>query len=272
MLEHNKALADVQSSPDFREIAVDRVGVKGVKHPIFVPEKSGRVQATTGTFTLLVDLPKEVRGAHMSRFLEVLGEHTGGDFAPMNRNSVASILNDLRARLKSNSARLEVRFTFFRQKVAPVSGSVGMMAYECGFTGNTDIEDEFQILVTCPVATLCPCSKAISDVGAHNQRGYVSVSITPSPEAAGGEIWLEDVIDMIEQSGSAPLYPVLKRVDEKFVTEQAYRNPRFVEDVVREIALRFDRTDSIKAYRIEVENHESIHDHNAYAFLERVKF
>ncbi len=256
------ALADVQNSVDSRNIAIDRVGVRGVRYPIEVMERGGGLQRTPGTFTLLVDLPEEYKGTHMSRFLEVLGEQTG----PIGGDTIARILGNLRSRLRSKSARLEVRFTLFREKAAPVTERVGMMAYECGFIGTTDPECPLQLLVVCPISTLCPCSKEISDYGAHNQRGYVTATIAPQ-----GPLWFEDVIDMIEQSASAPLYPVLKRIDEKFVTELAYDNPRFVEDVVREVAIRFDRTAAIRSYQVEVENHESIHDHNAYAYIQRTK-
>jgi GTP cyclohydrolase I len=254
-------LVDVQSSADSRNIAIDKVGVRVVKFPIDLKEKGGGTQRTVGTFTLVVDLPQEFKGTHMSRFLEVLGEHRG----PISGETIPTILRKLREVLKSKSAQMEVRFTLFREKVAPVTKKTGMMGYQCGFNASTE-SDEFELIVTCPVTTLCPCSKEISQYGAHNQRGYVRVKLRPD-----GLLWLEDVIDLIEQSGSAPLYPVLKRPDEKFVTELAYDNPRFVEDVVREVALRFDRLSSVCAYEIEVENHESIHDHNAYAFISRTK-
>jgi GTP cyclohydrolase IB len=198
----------------------------------------------------------------MSRFLEVLGEHNH-DLSP---ETIPTILDRLREKLDADTAHLEVRFTLFREKAAPVTGKVGMMGYECGFSAWGGTRDCFNLLLTVPVATLCPCSKEISSYGAHNQRGYVTVRVQPK-----GILWLEDVIDMIEACGSTPLYPVLKRPDEKWVTERAYDNPRFVEDMVREVALKFDQDDRVVSYEIEVENHESIHDHNAYAFLARTK-
>lgn len=255
-------LVDIQNSADDRNIAIDRVGVRKVKYPMYVRERDNGTQHTVGTFSLAVDLPRHFKGTHMSRFLEVLGQHNHD----LNSETIPQILDCLLERLDAAVAHLEVRFTFFREKAAPVTGKVGMMGYECGFIASGGKQTEFKLQLTVPVTTLCPCSKEIADRGAHNQRGYVSVKIEPD-----GLLWLEDVIDIIEACGSAPLYPVLKRPDEKFVTEQAYDNPRFVEDMVREVALAFDRHPNVAAYEIEVENHESIHDHNAYAYLARSK-
>ncbi len=256
-------LVDIQSSQDERNIPIDRVGVRNVKYPMYVRERDNGPQYTHGIFTLTVDLPREFKGTHMSRFLEVLGEHN----RDLSVETIPGILAKLREKLNADTAHLEVTFKLFREKAAPVTGKTGMMAYDCGFSAWGGAKDCFELLLTVPVTTLCPCSKEISEFGAHNQRGYVTVRIKPQGET----LWLEDVIDIIEACGSAQLYPVLKRPDEKFVTEQAYQNPRFVEDMVREVALAFDREDRIKAYEIEVENHESIHDHNAYAFLKREK-
>jgi GTP cyclohydrolase I len=255
-------LVDIQSSPDTRNIPIDKVGVRNVKYPINVRERDNGVQRTVGTFTLTVDLPREFKGTHMSRFLEVLGRHSsdiGGDTIP-------GILDELRDRLNAETAELEVKFVLFREKAAPVTGKKGMMGYECGFSASGGVHEDFQLYLNVPVTTLCPCSKEISDFGAHNQRGYVQLHIKPK-----GILWLEDVIDIVEASASSPLYPVLKRPDEKFVTEQAYLNPRFVEDIVREVAVRLDAHPNVVSYTVEVENHESIHDHNAYASIHRTK-
>lgn len=257
-----KPLVDIQASADARNIPIDRVGVRDVKYPIHVRERDNGPQQTVGRFTLTVDLPREYKGTHMSRFLEVLGEHNHD----MSAESIPTILDALRSKLQAETAHLEVRFTFFREKAAPVTGKKGMMGYECGFSAAGGKESRFELLLTVPVTTLCPCSKEISTFGAHNQRGYVSVRVRPN-----SLIWLEEVIDLIEACGSAPLYPVLKRPDEKYVTELAYQNPRFVEDMVREVALRLDADSRVDGYEIEVENHESIHDHNAYAFIRRDK-
>ncbi len=255
-------LVDIQSSADSRNIAIDKVGVRKVKYPMHVKERDNGSQQTVGEFTLTVDLPKEFKGTHMSRFLEILSEHRHD----ISGDSIPNVLAKLREKLNAETAHLEVKFTLFRSKAAPVTGKEGMMGYECGFEASGGKTNSFWLHLVVPVTTLCPCSKEISEFGAHNQRGYVTVKVKPK-----GMLWLEDVIDMIEKAGSAQLYPVLKRPDEKFVTEQAYQNPRFVEDMVREVALAFDGEDRIDAYEIEVENHESIHDHNAYAYLARNK-
>lgn len=262
MVDAKLPLVDVQNSHDDRNISIDRVGVRKVKYPMHVRERDNGPQHTVGEFTLTVDLPKHFKGTHMSRFLEVLAEHNHD----VSSETMPEILSKLRERLLAETAQIGVRFTYFREKAAPVTGKVGMMGYDCGFEATGGAVNEFWLILCVPVTTLCPCSKEISEFGAHNQRGYVSVKVKPR-----SMLWLEDVIEMIEGTGSAQLYPVLKRPDEKFVTEQAYKNPRFVEDMVREVALKFDQDDRVAAYEIEVENHESIHDHNAYAFLKREK-
>lgn len=268
-------LVDIQNLVDSRDIAIDKVGVRRVKHPLHVRAREGGVQHSVGEFSLTVDLPREFKGTHMSRFLEVLGERAHD----VSAETIPAILAELRTRLNARTAHLEVRFTLFREKAAPVTGKTGMMGYEVGFDaqggdgqGGVDgASDRFLLNLVVPVATLCPCSREISAYGAHNQRGYVTVQVEPDPAYNGGFLWLEDVIDLIEAAGSAPLFPVLKRPDEKWVTERAYDTPRFVEDLVREVALAFDAHPGIRAYTIEVENHESIHDHNAYAYLARTK-
>lgn len=263
LISADQVLADIQATPDERRIPIDQVGVRRVKYPIQIRERDNGLQSTVGEFSLTVDLPQEFKGTHMSRFLEVLSEHNH-DLSP---DTIPHVLARLQEKLHAETAHLTVSFTLFREKSAPVTGKKGMMGYECGFTASAGRTADLAIHVTVPVATLCPCSKEISDYGAHNQRGYVSVNVWPGPTAA--TLWLEDLIEMIESAASSPLYPVLKRPDEKFVTEQAYDNPRFVEDMVREVAIRFDRDSRIAKYRIEVENHESIHDHNAFAMVER---
>lgn len=257
-------LVDVQSTPDGRRIPIDRVGVRKVLYPITLSERDNGSQDTVGSFTLTVDLPQEFKGTHMSRFLEVLGEHNHD----ISSNTIPNVLAKLRERLNAETSYLDVQFTYFRERKAPVTGKVGMMGYECGFSASGGKIEDFVIHVVVPVTTLCPCSKEIADRGAHNQRGYVRASVRPNGH---GVLWIECIIDLIEACGSAPLYPVLKRPDEKFVTEQAYDTPRFVEDMVREVSLAFDGEPRIRSYEIEVENHESIHAHNAYACVKREK-
>jgi len=256
------ALVDIQASKDNRNIAIDKVGVRNVKYPIEVLDREHGRQHTIGSFTLTVDLPKHFKGTHMSRFLEVLNENR----SEVSVKAIPVILQGLRERLDAERAHIDVSFLFFRRKKAPVTGKCGMMEYECRFMAEQNSETDFVMEVIVPVTTLCPCSKEISAYGAHNQRGYVTARLK-----FNGMVWIEEIIDMIEECGSAPLFPVLKRPDEKWVTEHAYDNPRFVEDMVREVAIAFDNDSRITWYEIEVENHESIHAHNAYATLVRQK-
>lgn len=255
-------LADMQNSRDERNIAIDRVGVRNITYPIRVLDRKNVVQHTVGTFTLTVDLPSHFKGTHMSRFLEALNE-SGGE---LSVNNIPSLLGDLKARLHASRAHLDVEFMFFLNKPAPVTGKPGVMGYKCRFIADQGQETDFVLQIEVPVTTLCPCSKEISQYGAHNQRGYVTVQVRTKDM-----VWIEDVIEMIESRASAPLFPVLKRPDEKYVTELAYENPRFVEDMIREVALAFEDDARVTWYSIEVENHESIHAHNAYASLSRSK-
>ena len=253
-------LPDIQDSKDDRNIPIDKVGVRGVKFPISVLDRADERQHTIGNFTLTVDLPSHFKGTHMSRFLEVLNEHgkeIGVDVLP-------KLLKSLRARLSAECAHVQVTFPFFMVKTAPVTGKKGMMEFTCGFDAESNGDFKVELLVKVPVTTLCPCSKEISARGAHNQRGWVSVRVRTKEH-----VWLEEVIETIEGAASCALFPVLKRPDEKWVTERAYDNPRFVEDMVREIALAFERDGRYTAFEIEVENEESIHAHNAYAYLKR---
>lgn len=261
-MDHAHTLPDIQKTQDDRNIAIDKVGVRGVKYPIAVLDRTNERQHTIGDFTLTVDLPHEFKGTHMSRFLEVLGEQDG----EISVHAIPKILKALKERLNAEKAHLDVEFPFFVERAAPVTGKKGMQQYVCGFSAVSNHVDTFDMILKVPVATLCPCSKEISKYGAHNQRGMVSVQLRFT-----GHLWLEEVIEMIESCASTPLFPVLKRPDEKYVTEHAYENPRFVEDMVREVAVRFDADERITQYEIEVENFESIHMHNAYAYLKRAK-
>lgn len=255
-------LPDVQKTEDTRNIPIDKVGVRGVKFPIVVLDCENERQHTIGSFTLTVDLPSKFKGTHMSRFLEVLNSHG----REISVHSLPAMLHEMTERLSAKQANIEVTFPFFMTKKAPVTGLEGMMEFTCGFNAWGNGAFEVELFVKVPVATLCPCSKEISARGAHNQRGWVTSRVRTSDH-----VWLEELIEMIEASGSCALFPVLKRPDEKWVTETAYDNPRFVEDLVREVALRFDADARIVSYEIEVENEESIHSHNAYAYLKRSK-
>lgn len=256
-------LKDTQSESDSRAVPIDRVGVKDLRYPVQILDKANAMQHTIARVTLTVDLPHQFKGTHMSRFVEVLNE-----FGPeLHVDNLPQLLRDLSARLHSECAHLEFEFPFFLQKRAPVTGAAGMMDYTVRFhatleRGRTD----FILTVVVPVTTLCPCSKAISVHGAHNQRGVVTYAIR-----FRHPIWIEDLIHLVEQCASSELYSLLKRPDEKAVTERAYENPVFVEDLVRNIAVRSEREPEILWYKVEAENFESIHNHSAYACVEKRK-
>jgi GTP cyclohydrolase IB len=257
----NVPLQDKQSERDHRDLRIDQVGVRGLRFPIQVLDRANGLQDTIATIGMYVDLPKEFKGTHMSRFLEVLNAH--GRIVRIE--SLPEILFAMQARLKSATARLDIEFPYFLTKKAPVSGLESLMDYTARFDATAcGKEIDFVLTVQVPVTTLCPCSKAISKHGAHNQRGQVMVSLRSDQE-----IWIEDVIAMVEASASSPLYALLKRQDEKAVTEQAYENPVFVEDLVRNVALKLNAHAHVTWYKVEAENQESIHNHNAYACIEK---
>lgn len=254
-------LHDEQNQADLRRLRIDKVGVKGLKHPIEIADKAHQSQNTIATIALTVDLPHQFKGTHMSRFVEVLNAHG----RLIHVDNISDILRTLQKKLHAESAHLEMEFPFFLEKKAPVSGAVGLMDYVARFDASINgTAEEFKLTVIVPVTTLCPCSKAISARGAHNQRGYVTLQITFTEI-----VWIEELIDLIEESASCELYSLLKRPDEKFVTEKAYDNPVFVEDLVRNVALRCQNHPRISWFRVEVENFESIHNHSAYAVIEQ---
>ena len=259
-VESPAPLADVQNSPDRREIRIDKVGVKNIEYPIVVKDRANGTQSTVGTINMYVDLPAQFKGTHMSRFLEVLNAHEG----PMGVEEIPDILEAMRSRLDAKTAHFKVTFPYFMEKKAPVTGARGLMPYICGFDACAGSRHDFVVQVDVPVNTLCPCSKEISARGAHNQRSIVRLRVRFE-----GELWIEELIEWIEASSSCDLYPVLKRQDEKYVTEKAYDNPRFVEDLSREVTLLLRRDPRIRWFAVEVENFESIHAHNAYAYIEQ---
>lgn len=255
-------LQDVQSTLDERKIRIDQVGVKGLRHPVVLRDKSSDSQATIAEFTLAVDLPHHFKGTHMSRFVEVLNAHG----RELSAAEVPRMLHELRKRLHADTAHIKMTFPYFVEKSAPITGAKGLMDYTVTFDAtDTNGTLDFIMHVDVPVTTLCPCSKTISDRGAHNQRGNVRVAI----RTTGEMLWIEELIELVEASASCELYSLLKRLDEKFVTEKAYDNPVFVEDLVRNVAQRLNSDKRITWYRIEVENHESIHNHSAYAVIEK---
>jgi len=257
-----KLLTDKQSERDHRELRIDKVGVRGLRFPIQLRDKATRgLQSTVATVGLFVDLPKEFKGTHMSRFVEVLNAHG----SIIHVENIPDMLGAIQQKLNAQNAHLEMEFPFFLTKKAPISGKEGVMDYQVRFDASLLGRDfDFEMTVRCNVTTLCPCSKAISRHGAHNQRGEVTVCIRSQRI-----IWIEDLIALIEQSGSSEMYSLLKREDEKAVTERAYENPVFVEDLVRNVVLRLQKNPAITWYRVEAENQESIHNHNAYACIEK---
>jgi GTP cyclohydrolase I len=261
MSHESAALPDIQKTQDTRNIAIDKVGVRRVKFPIEVLDRSEERQRTSGDFTLTVDLPKEFKGTHMSRFIEVLNAHG----SVVHVENIEDILHAMQAKLHAATAHLEMEFPFFLTKKAPVTGKEGVMDYTARFSATASGKEiDFVLTVVVGVTTLCPCSKAISKYSAHNQRGNVTVAIRSDKV-----VWIEDLIALVEASASSELYSLLKRQDEKAVTERAYENPVFVEDLVRNVALKLNAHRDVTWYRVEAENFESIHNHNAYACLEK---
>jgi GTP cyclohydrolase IB len=258
---------DVQGRPDYRNLPIQRVGVTNLRYPVVVLDREKSRQETVASFTLSVNLPHHFKGTHMSRFIEVLNEHRG----EVTMQTVPVILGDLRQRLEAESARLEAAFPYFLERKAPVTGASAMMDYQCAFIGEASHSDtDFMLRVQVPVTSLCPCSKEISDYGAHNQRGSVTVELRTGRTASGDEqmVWIEEVIEAVELSASSPVYPLLKRPDERYVTMHAYDQPVFVEDLVREVAVRLQQDERINWFRIHALNQESIHNHDAFAELE----
>jgi len=253
-------MQDKQSEKDIRGVRIDKVGVKGLRYPIVVRDLAHRTQNTVATITMSVDLPHHFKGTHMSRFVEVMNEHGG----VIHVENIPDIVMTMRKRLDAENAHLQIDFPYFIQKNAPVSGSPGMMDYEATFLANTYKNSiDFVLGISVPVTTLCPCSKAISARGAHNQRGIVRLETRSTTT-----IWIEELIQVVETSASCELYSLLKRNDEKYVTERAYDNPVFVEDLVRNVAVRLRKDRRVLWYHIEAENFESIHNHSAFAVVE----
>lgn len=250
-------LEDVQNRGDDRNVAIEQVGVSGLRYPITVLDKREEHQNTLATLNLSVGLPHESKGTHMSRFVEVIERHRG----ELTVRTIRSALEDLRTTLDAESARIEVAFDYFLERSAPVSGATALMDYHCEFTGQlTNKKLDFVLTVHVPVTSLCPCSKAISDYGAHNQRGTIQINCRSEDI-----VWIEDLIEVAESSASSPVYPLIKREDERFVTMQAYDNPVFVEDMVRSVAVKLREDSRVTWFSVRAENYESIHNHNAFA-------
>lgn len=258
-------MPDVQASADARKIAIDKVGVKDITYPITLNcPATGGEQHTVATVNMYVGLPHHQKGTHMSRFLEVLNKHHDA----LRSDQIMDVCHDMKERLEAEDAHLELTFPYFIHKKAPVTQSPGMLDIEVTFTAASNSHDDFIMAIKIPAASLCPCSKQISDYGAHNQRCELEVKVR---FAEGQFMWIEDLFALVEQCASAPVFAVLKRPDEKFVTEQAYDNPKFVEDIVRDLAIALNGEERIVWYQVNSENFESIHNHNAYAMIERDK-
>ncbi len=251
---------DIQSRKDHRKIEINKVGVKNIRYPITVLDKAKGVQHTVASVNMYVDLPHRFKGTHMSRFVEILNQYKG-DIAIKN---LSKILREVKKKLKAKTAHLEVEFSYFIEKEAPVTKAKSLMEYICRFSGSSNEKEDFSVGIVVPITTVCPCSKEISQFGAHNQRSLVTVNLRFKKF-----IWIEDIIQLVEDCASCDLYSILKRPDEKFVTEKAYENPMFVEDVVREIAKKLKADSNITWFTVESENFESIHNHSAYAYVER---
>ena len=256
-------IPDVQASADTRRLAIDKVGIKSIRHPIQVAVKGGGVQHTIATFNMYVGLPHHFKGTHMSRFVEILNAHE----REISIDSFKLMLRETTGRLEADSAHVEMSFPYFVNKAAPVSGVQSLMDYDVSFVGRLERgRQTFTMKVVVPVTSLCPCSKGIADYGAHNQRSHVTITARTR-----GFVWIEDLVAYAESEASSELFGLLKRPDEKLVTERAYDNPKFVEDMVRDVAARLNEDDRIEWYVVESENFESIHNHSAYALIERDK-
>ncbi|MCD4787158.1 MAG: GTP cyclohydrolase FolE2 [Desulfobacterales bacterium] len=253
-------MKDTQNQRDYRNITIDKVGIKNLRYPITVLDRRNGCQDTVATINMYVDLPHEYKGTHMSRFVEILNVLR----PEVSLKKISDALEQMKKHLNAASSHIEVTFPYFIEKKAPVSNSPGLMDYTCKLTGSSgpDGKIDFVSEVIVPVSSVCPCSKEISEAGAHNQRGEVRLSIRFKKF-----IWIEDMIEIVEKSGSSEVYSVLKRVDEKYITEYGFSNPKFVEDIVRDIAIKLKEDDNVTWFSVSAENFESIHNHSAYAHI-----
>ena len=260
-------IADVQSGSDHREIAINQVGIKGLRYPLLFADQDGKAQPTIADCNVYVALPEERKGTHMSRLVALLESRSDPGQPPLSTANFHGLLDALVILLEAPGGRIEVSFPFFVRKTAPVSGVASLLDYQARLTGElVDGRYRQTLSVAVPVTSLCPCSKEISEYGAHNQRSLLTITVCPR-----APLFLTEVIRVGEEEASCELYGLLKRADEKYVTERAYDNPKFVEDLVRDIALVLGKDRRVLAYRVEAENFESIHNHSAYALIEHDK-
>jgi GTP cyclohydrolase I len=262
--EITMAIPDVQSSADSRQLPINKVGIKSIRHPVKVLDKSGGVQHTIANFNMYVGLPHNFKGTHMSRFVEILNTHE----REISVESFESMLREMVVKLEAKTGHLEMSFPYFINKEAPISKVKSLLDYEVSFTGEILDDNRFRQTTRVVVAatSLCPCSKKISERGAHNQRSHITITATTN-----SFVWIEELVQIAEGQASCELYGLLKRPDEKYVTERAYDNPKFVEDIVRDVAGVLNVDPRIDAYVVESENFESIHNHSAYALIEKNK-
>lgn len=264
-------MIDVQSQKDIRNIPIQKVGVKDVEFPLKIERKTNKTNpdliVVYTKVRMSVGLPSHFKGTHMSRFIEILNDYKEKN---LTTKTIEEILFDMKKRLDASTSYIRIDFKYFIDKPAPKSKLSSVMCYDCAFEGELDgnCDFKFNLIAKVPVTTLCPCSKEISDYGAHNQRAIVKVKVSyPSDRM----VWLEDLIQMVEGCASCEIFPLLKREDEKFVTESAYENPKFVEDIIRDVVLKLDDSEKITSYTVEVEAQESIHKHNAWAYQSKIK-
>ena len=257
------SIEDVQSRADTRQIPINRVGVKDVYHPVRVKDRSAGEQHTIANFNMYVNLPHNFKGTHMSRFIEILHHHE----REISVDSFRAMLEEMTARLDADAGHIEMTFPYFVMKKAPVSGVESLMDYRASLIGERrDGRTDIWVKVVVAATSLCPCSKKISERGAHNQRSHITITAKIREH-----LWIEELIEIAEEEASCELYGILKRPDEKYVTERAYDNPKFVEDIVRDVAVRLNNDERVLAYTVESENFESIHNHSAYALIENEK-
>jgi GTP cyclohydrolase I len=254
-------IADVQNTTDTRQLPINKVGIKDIRHPVRIRDRCGGEQHTIAHFNMYVDLPHNFKGTHMSRFVAILNQHE----REISVQSFKHMLAEMTKKLEAESGHIEITFPYFVNKTAPVSAVQSLLDYDVTFLGEiTQGKHTTTLKVIVPVTSLCPCSKKISERGAHNQRSHVTITVKTR-----AFVWIEDIIDVVEKTASCELYGLLKRPDEKYVTERAYDNPKFVEDMVRDIAASLNADPRITAYVVESENFESIHNHSAYALIQK---
>lgn len=256
-----RKLKDIQSEPDSRNLPINKVGVKDISYPVLVLDKTEGKQHTVARINMYVNLPHHFRGTHMSRFIEILNKYKDG----ISSLNIRQILEEMKKQLNAENAHFEIDFPYFITKEAPVSKEKAKMEYNCKLMANS-YDDFYTAEVRVPVLSLCPCSKEISKYGAHNQRSIITINIK-----ARERIWIEDIISLAESSASTDIFSILKREDEKYITERSYSNPMFVEDMVRSAAEKLMKFDKVIAFSVESENMESIHNHSAYARIEMEK-